>query len=198
MHHHADYVAARTAGRRLRFFGSWILALVATALLTAGCHDSGGNSPGVAGAGSSNSASSTTGASQPSALAFSRCMRAHGISDFPDPQSDGSLIVTAGPGSDMDQNNPRFQAANEACKPLLPQGPAPAGVKAANLKYSHCMRAHGISDFPDPDADGHLNVGGKAGSDLDPNSPAYQRADDVCKKFHSAGQGSLETGGAGS
>ena len=49
-------------------------------------------------------------------LAYSRCMRAHGISDFPDPQPAGDFQLNAAKGSDLDPRNPRFQAANEACK----------------------------------------------------------------------------------
>jgi hypothetical protein len=54
------------------------------------------------------------------ALEFSRCMRAHGIPDFPDPQilnggADISISLRGGKGSDLDPNDPRFQAAQRAC-----------------------------------------------------------------------------------
>ena len=51
-------------------------------------------------------------------LAYSTCMRAHGLKDFPDPTSDG-LRITAGPGSDLQPNNPTFQKAQQACQGLL-------------------------------------------------------------------------------
>src|SRR5262245_27861775 len=43
-------------------------------------------------------------------LAFSKCMRAHGIEDFPDPSNDG-IRIHAGQGSALNPQNPRFQAA---------------------------------------------------------------------------------------
>src|SRR5579862_141226 len=53
------------------------------------------------------------------ALAFSKCMRSHGVSDFPDPQfgSDGgiriSLHASAGGGGALDPNSPIFQKAQK-------------------------------------------------------------------------------------
>jgi hypothetical protein len=48
-------------------------------------------------------------------LAFSACMRAHGVKDFPDP-SNGGLQIHVSPGSDLDPNNPTFRKAQQACK----------------------------------------------------------------------------------
>jgi len=53
-------------------------------------------------------------------LAFSRCMRAHGIEDFPDP-SGGALPRIQGAG-DLDPNDARFRAAYGACHADLPAG----------------------------------------------------------------------------
>ena len=52
-------------------------------------------------------------------LAYSACMRAHGIKDFPDP-SNGGLQVHITPGSDLDPNNPTFVKAQQACQKDLP------------------------------------------------------------------------------
>jgi hypothetical protein len=52
-------------------------------------------------------------------LAFSKCMRAHGLEDFPDP-SNGGIRIQVHPGSDLDPSNPRFQAAQKACQGNLP------------------------------------------------------------------------------
>jgi hypothetical protein len=52
-------------------------------------------------------------------LAFSTCMRAHGLKDFPDP-SNGGLRIQAHPGSDLDPNNPTFQSAQKACQKYVP------------------------------------------------------------------------------
>ena len=52
-------------------------------------------------------------------LAFSACMRAHGLKDFPDP-SNGGLRLNAHPGSDLDPNNPTFRKAQQACQKYMP------------------------------------------------------------------------------
>jgi hypothetical protein len=52
-------------------------------------------------------------------LAFSACMRAHGLKDFPDP-SNGGLQIQVHPGSDLDSGNPTFQKAQQACRGDLP------------------------------------------------------------------------------
>jgi hypothetical protein len=52
-------------------------------------------------------------------LAFSACMRAHGVKDFPDP-SNGGLQIQVHPGSDLDPSNPTFQKAQQACQKDLP------------------------------------------------------------------------------
>jgi len=49
-------------------------------------------------------------------LKYAQCMRGHGISDMPDPDSQGQLKIKAQPGSDLDPSNPRFQAADKACR----------------------------------------------------------------------------------
>ncbi|NUR59323.1 MAG: hypothetical protein HOV87_11740 [Catenulispora sp.] len=131
-------------------------------------------------------------------------MRSHGIKDFPDPDSQGNVKLNVdGPGSDLDLHNPAYTAADNACKSLRPQAQqsrAP-GAKDDNLKYSQCMRSHGIKDFPDPNADGHLDIGQNApGGDLDPGNPQFKAAEDACKQFQPAGgpgEG-LDTAGGGS
>lgn len=65
---------------------------------------------------------------QKAALAFSACMRRHGLPDFPDPTFTGggaSLRLRA--GGDLDPRSPLFQNAQKACQGDLPgkfgQGP---------------------------------------------------------------------------
>jgi hypothetical protein len=65
------------------------------------------------------------------ALKQSRCMRAHGIKDFPDPQTSGggiSIKIQGGAGSDLNPNNPLFQRAQAACMPNAPKPPAGANT----------------------------------------------------------------------
>ena len=61
------------------------------------------------------------------ALKQSQCMRAHGIKDFPDPQSSNgrtSIKIQGGAGSDLNPNNPLFQRAQAVCMPNAPKPPA--------------------------------------------------------------------------
>jgi hypothetical protein len=60
-------------------------------------------------------------------LAFSKCMRAHGLPDFPDPNTNGGgigIAIQDGKNSDLNPNSPTFQNAQKACQSLmgLPKG----------------------------------------------------------------------------
>jgi hypothetical protein len=53
---------------------------------------------------------------------MSACMRKNGVEDFPDPASDGSIMITKAIADDPD-----FQAAQKKCQSLMP---GPQGTKA--------------------------------------------------------------------
>lgn len=69
------------------------------------------------------------------ALAFSACMRSHGVPSFPDPtfSSGGRVTLKISAGQGLDPNSPQFQAAQTACQSLQPGAPlaAKSGVNAA-------------------------------------------------------------------
>jgi hypothetical protein len=54
------------------------------------------------------------------ALAMSRCMRSHGVSNFPDPQfpADGGVGIRLD-GTGINPNSPAFQAAQKACGSII-------------------------------------------------------------------------------
>jgi hypothetical protein len=55
-------------------------------------------------------------------------------------------------------------------------------------KFSACMRDHGVSAFPDPDASGELTIDGVLnGSSLDPNTATWKQAMRACKDLQPAG-----------
>jgi len=126
------------------------------------------------------------------ALAYAECMRAHGVPNFPDPNSQGGFSIQGGPGSGIDPSSASFQAADKTCRHLLPNGGQPTAAQQAQamaqaLRFSQCMRSHGVPDFPDPQA---LPGGGIAirirarpgsGSDLNPQSPQFQAAQKACQ-----------------
>jgi hypothetical protein len=129
-------------------------------------------------------------------------MRAHGIKDFPDPNAQGQRdIGHVGPNSDLNLNNPQFQAASKACQSLLPK-PSTAQLAQAKtdaLEYSACMRSHGVKDFPDPTFGNGgfsiiMHVQGQPPADQDPNNPLFQAAQQACLHYLTAAQ-SLQSGG---
>jgi hypothetical protein len=115
-------------------------------------------------------------------IAYSGCMRSHGVSDFPDPNSQGNLQLQ----SNVDPNTPQYQRAEKACGPI-PSNVTPAQEHQAfviELKAASCMRANGVPNFPDPiwersPLNGAMSIRLSLG-DL-PNSPFYARAAKKCK-----------------
>jgi hypothetical protein len=69
---------------------------------------------GYTGQGGSPTGGSLTPQQQAQFLKYARCMRTHGLPNFPDPTSSGLTL------SGIDPNSPRFQAAQKACRSLLP------------------------------------------------------------------------------
>jgi hypothetical protein len=56
------------------------------------------------------------------------------------------------------------------------------------VKFAECMREHGVSEFPDPDASGNLTIDGVVnGSSIDPDGPAWTGAIDACKDLQPPG-----------
>lgn len=163
-------------------------------LLATGC---GGGSPPAAAsvaasAAATTAASATQHAAQPSALAFAQCMRGHGIADFPDPDSSGTINLKAlhpGPGNDLDPSNPRFEAAQKACKPLEPTAfspgshPVTAAGRQQALAFSKCMREHKVANFPDPGSNGRLSVQSIRAAGIRATSPQFQTALKACEQY---------------
>ena len=84
------------------------------------------------------------------ALKFSNCMRANGVSNFPDPGAGGGIKLA--PGSSP--QSPSFQSAQKGCSKYEPGPVSPPRMSASErrkaVKFSECMRANGEPDFPDP------------------------------------------------
>ncbi|MEV4257594.1 hypothetical protein AB0J52_30925 [Spirillospora sp. NPDC049652] len=124
-------------------------------------------------------------------LKYSKCMRSHGVSNFPDPVLGKGLQVD---GNAVGGDTATYRSADGACKSLLPAGGGdhPAEDRAMGLKHSQCMRAHGVPKFPDPNPNGGANLDGdKIG--MTPDNPVFQAAEKACAKF----AGGNAQGGAG-
>ena len=67
-------------------------------------------------------------------------------------------------------------------------GNSTATTREKAVKFAECMRANGVSAFPDPDASGELTIDGVAnGSSLDTSSAAFERALSACKDLEPPG-----------
>jgi hypothetical protein len=144
----------------------WPLAALATvALIGAGCSN-GSAENGNTGTGTASSASSSGTTSSASstgttssgakkkltardkAVKFAECIRAHGVTDFPDPneknQFDYGVSVTPAV----------WNKATTACKDLQPPGTLSSRrtpkQQSASLRFAQCIRDNGVKDFPDP------------------------------------------------
>jgi hypothetical protein len=190
----------------VRWRGAACLAgLIAAGVLVAGC---GGNSPsgGVASLGSQASKTSTTSTTAPrpagnsgggesspdsQAVAFSACVRAHGVPDFPDPKvtTHGNSVSVAIAINPAISGNPRFKSAQQACRKLMPGG-GPGGEgnqhitpqeQGQYLNAAACIRSHGLPNFPDPTFSGggvHIDHQG-----LNESSPAFKTAVHDCESL---------------
>ncbi|MDA1361983.1 hypothetical protein O1R50_20310 [Glycomyces luteolus] len=58
-------------------------------------------------------------------LDYSECMRENGITEFPDPEPNGGIIMNGEMG--FDPESEEFQAADKACADLRPEGPDEPG-----------------------------------------------------------------------
>jgi hypothetical protein len=120
---------------------------------------------------------------QPDAVRFARCIRSHGVPNFPDPTSPQAfkLYIASSEGS------PAFQSAETACQHLLPGGGPPSqnaphtqAQIAAALAFARCLRSHGFPNFPDPTSSGQLTHQMLADAGVNIQLPAVQQAADAC------------------
>jgi hypothetical protein len=148
---------------------------------------------GLAACGASGSPSGTTtnaASGNRAQFALARCMRTHGVPNFPDPRPvTGGFSISATPGSStltVDGTTfagPAFVSAEKTCK-LFGGGTSPppitASQKRAAVAFAECMRKHGVPNYPDPT----FPAGGgiAQGPGINRNSPAVQAAAAVCGK----------------
>jgi hypothetical protein len=136
------------------------IAAAGLVLLAAACT----HSPSSTGSGRSPNSEGST--NSPSALAYSACMRSHGVPNFPDPDSTGQLPKTD--AGQLGVSSSQYRSAQQACGHLLPTGRSlkeqeahcwesndcsPALLQlmlTADQKLAECIRSHGMPNFPDP------------------------------------------------
>ena len=127
-------------------------------------------------------------------IAYSQCMRSHGVPNFPDPNSQGVIegkSSSGSGGSGLNPNSPTYQAAQNTCQKYASGGNTPADqaqqLKQA-LKFTACMRAHGVPNFPDPTVvNGQIEFDGTSGVGRTPDFPSAQSR---CQSLLAEGSGS--------
>ncbi len=108
-------------------------------------------------------------ADSPSVVAYSHCMRSHGVPNFPDPASGGGIPKTS--AQRLGVSDSRLRAAQNTCQHLLPNatsfqqqarqcltaGDCPQALVqqmlTADREFARCMRSHGVPNWPDPAID---------------------------------------------
>lgn len=135
---------------------------------------------GTAGCTSQKAQKPATGES--SELKFSQCMRDQGLSWFPDPGSDGGLKISVPPTTDQGT----YDKAEQACKAYAPGSGQKGTISAEDLnklrQMAQCIRDHGFSKYPDPDANGGTHFDSKAVG-VEPDDPAFAKARQDCQKY---------------
>jgi hypothetical protein len=170
-------LSGRTIIERVRATVLAFAGLVVVSLLVSAC---GGSPVPVVSAGSAH---------EREALAYSRCMRSHGVTNFPDPDSAGNFPPLASSSAQAKQAS---LSAQEACKSLLASGGGGGGAGSGDqlklsfaLQVARCMRAHGFPTYPDPTTSNASSQGSGTrfdGTGIDIRSPRFQTAETNCEK----------------
>jgi hypothetical protein len=176
--------------------------LLALGLAVAGCGSGGGGkSNGVASLDGGKATTTTGGGGggdrRQRALAYARCLRQHGI-DLPDPTFDAQGRMTMQLPSGVGPDDPKFKAADQACKQYAPSG-EPEQVDPQTqqqmVAYARCMRQHGIN-IADPKPGEGINVDG--GKGVNPDDPKFKAADQACQQYApKGGSGRVDSGPQG-
>jgi hypothetical protein len=165
-----------------------VVAAGALSLLVAAC---GGSSPSPSGSASASSSSGQPSQAQiqreqQDAVRFSDCMRSHGVSNFPDPNTDPHAFKESLDPSTT--HAPGFGSAVDACQHLLPNGGHPNSQSqqrtraqtAALLAFARCLRSHGFQNFPDPSSSGEVTHQMVAAAGINLSQPAVRQAGYAC------------------
>jgi hypothetical protein len=156
----------REPTRRHPRLAAYGLVLLGVALAACGSQEA---SPPVAHVARSTGTTITT--AQPNAmLVATRCLRQHGMPDLP-----GPVLATSGPAKGqmiLDKQalatypSSVVSQATAACSAALAQlsgGPNAAASPhqlQVLLAFAHCVRNHGVPNFPDPNSQGGFDLAG--------------------------------------
>lgn len=110
-------------------------------------------------------------------------MRSSGVPHWPDPTSGGSFDKSKLTLQQLGVSSTQLQAAQDVCSHLLPTASSAQRRLAAAqaLRFSQCMRGHGVTSFPDPGSGGRIPDPASLG--IDQGSPLFQAANQACRAF---------------
>lgn len=157
---------------------TWLILLAGCVLALAACGSSSKPTPAA-----------TRSSLFTAALKYSECMRSHGVPGFPDPTPAGTIVMTA--SSAINPQSPAFQTGKQACKnaqaamqavnPFLRRRFTEAQQRS-NVKYARCMRAHGVSNYPDPTYTTHdgQEIETPLPSSINQQAPTFTAAEKTC------------------
>jgi hypothetical protein len=159
-----------------------------TTLLIAAC----------SGSGAAAAASSTHSRTQQLTLQvyqrYSQCVRDHGVPDWPNP------IYLDNGNVDFPGSTPGLshlpQAARDACDAVLNDLPADARIGQPSarpdvpllVRFSQCMRTHGLPEWPDPDAAGTFHLPLDLLEKNGPRQAEFLSARQACAHYNPSGQ----------
>jgi hypothetical protein len=169
----------RIGGKRFPRAGVLVTALTGIALVATGCGTGGKAHKAQA------PVQQTGEQRHQQALAWAKCMRQNGTPDWPDPDTNGAFPNNNGSLTRI-RKSAGYTKASSSCKNLEVSGGLPPAEAEKQfeglLKYSQCMRQHGISKFPDPIKD-KSGVGIQIPKGFDETSAAYKAAQNNCKSL---------------
>ena len=170
-----------------------VAVTVGLLLLTAACGSGTSSSSTSSTSGTSSSGTRGVPAAYASdQLGLARCLRAHGVPNYPDPNASGQEP----PGAKQLTFTPQGQTAVGACSywghridnAVAAQNQAVVGEY---VRFAECMRAHGLPNFPDPvTAERRVEFVLSASQDgFDPHSPQVLAKAHQCERVLPPGSG---------
>jgi len=175
--------------------GGALAAAAGLVLLAAACGGTSSNSTSASSTppgGTSSTSAPVSAAYVTDKLGLAGCLRAHGVPNYPDPDSSGQEPTN----TKQLISSPQGQAAVGACSYWNNRVHGDVATEnqallADYVKFAQCMRSHGLPNFPDPTiAEGRVKFLLNPSQDgFDPHSPQVLAKAHQCESVLPAGSG---------
>ncbi len=189
--------------RTVRRIAVVVVSLLVVGLPAAACEASAAHGAAGSSAGASR-ASAAADSTSSKLLAFARCVRRHGVPNFPDPQA-GATNTKFPSAQQLGVSDSVLTAAEQKCAHLLPPGindQFPAAevqvLLTGMLRFSKCMRQHGVPNWPDPsttsDGQPFFQLSASGISRQEAHSQRITNAERKCQKLLPSALGGIPIG----